>query len=363
MKKLIALVLASTFALSMLAGCGGSKDSEKGTDATNASSLTFNLVSEPKTIDPTLNQAIDGGHVINHTFEGLYRETAEGFIPGIAESHEIKNNEDGTATYTFKLRKDAKWSDGQPVTAKDFVFAWKRAVNPSTAAAYSYIMAPIVNATEITAGEKEVDELAVKAVDDNTLEVILTQETPYFIELTTFPTYAPLREDIVGDDTNGTWAKDPKTAISDGPYVLTEYVMGDHLVLEKNPNYWNKDNITMDKLVAKMVIEPGTILASFRDGTLDVSEQPPAGEIPQLVASGECQIVPYLGTYYYIINTKTENEALKDVRVRKALSMAIDRKQIVENVTRGEQEPAMGFVCPTIVDSEGNDCREKACIY
>ena len=361
MKKLIALLLASTFALSMLAGCGGSKESEKG--SAKATSMTFNLVTEPKTIDPTLNQAVDGGHVINHTFEGLYRETAEGFIPGIAESHDIKNNEDGTATYTFKLRKDAKWSDGEPVTAKDFVFAWKRAVNPATAAGYSYIMAPIVNATEITAGEKAVDELAVKAVDDNTLEVTLTQEIPYFIELTTFPTYAPLREDIVGDDTNGTWAKDPKTAITDGPYILTEYVMGDHLVLEKNPNYWNKDSITMDKIVGKMINESGTTLAAFRDGTLDISEQPPAGEIPQLVASGECQVVPYLGTAYYVINTKTANKALQDVRVRKALSMVIDRKQLVENVTRGEEVPAMGFVCPTIVDSEGNDFREKAGNY
>lgn len=364
MKKLFALLLASTLALGTLAGCGESKDSEKApVEGTDASVVTFNLVSEPKTIDPTINQAVDGGHVINHTFEGLYREKAEGFVPGVAENFEITNNEDGTATYTFKLREDAKWSDGEPVTAKDFVFSWKRAVDPNTASAYSYIMAPIVNAVEITAGQKDPEELAVKAIDDTTLEVVLTQEIPYFQELTTFPTYAPLREDIVGDDTTGTWARDPETAISDGPYMVADYKLGDEIVLKKNPNYWDAENITIDEIDCKMVLEPNTILSSFRDGSLDISEQPPAGEIPQLVASGECQIEPYLGTYYYVINTKSDNEALKDVRVRQALSMAIDRTQIVENVSRGGQEPAMGFVCPTIVDSEGTEFREKAGNY
>ncbi|MEG1994750.1 MAG: peptide ABC transporter substrate-binding protein, partial [Oscillospiraceae bacterium] len=263
MKKLIALLLASTFALTALAGCGEKEGTgtEEGTGVNAASTLTWNLVSEPKTIDPTINQAVDGGHVINHTFEGLYRETQDGFVPGVALSHEKTENEDGTTTYTFKLREDAKWSDGQIVTANDFVFSWRRAANPKTGSAYSYIMAPIVNATEVVNGKKDPSELAVKAVDDSTLEVTLVKDVPYFIELTTFPTYAPLREDIVGDNTDGTWAKDPAKAISNGPYVLTNYVMGDHLDLEKNANYWNIDNITVDKLVGKMITESGTILA------------------------------------------------------------------------------------------------------
>lgn len=362
MKKLIALLLAATFALGTLAGCGGDKKEEGSATSANApETVTWNLQAEPKTLDPTLNQAVDSGQVISHTFEGLYAERKDGLVPGVAKDHTVTVNEDGTATYVFNLREDAKWSDGKPVTANDFVFSWRRAVTPATAASYSYIMAPIVNATEITAGQKDPSELGVKAVDDHTLEVTLVKETPFFLELTAFPTFMPLREDVV--DPDGVWARDPKTAIGNGAYNLTNYVMGDHLELTKSDTYWNKDIITVQNLVGKMIGESSTILAAFREGTLDISEGAPTGEIPQLLASGELQILPYLGCYFYVINTTTDNEALQNPLVRKAINLAIDRKAICENVVRGGQAPATGFVAPGIKDSEGRDFRETAGNY
>ena len=363
MKKLMALLLAATFALGTLAGCGGDKDNATVETSKGSPELvTWNLKAEPKTLDPTLNQAVDSGQVINHTFEGLYAERLGGkLVPGVAKDHEKINNEDGTVTYVFNLRDNALWSDGKQVTANDFVFSWRRAVDPATAASYSYIMAPIVNATEISAGEKAPEELAVEAVDDLTLKVTLVTETPFFLELTAFPTFMPLREDVVDND--GIWARDPERCISNGPYVLSNYTLGDHLELTKSETYWNKDAIKVNNLKGLMIGESNTTLAAFRDGKLDLSEGAPTGEIPQLIASGELQILPYLGTYFYVINSTTDNEALKNPLVRQAINLAIDRQAICDNVVRGGQVPATGFVCPGIKDSEGKDFRAEAGNY
>ena len=387
MKKSLALVLAMVLSLSMaFSGCGSAPaESSEGEQApaeetttgsseeassstpvaTEGKTLVWNLATDSKTYDPGLNSTVDGSNVISHTFEGLMRDKNDGngLQPAMAaEMPEVVENEDGTVTYTFKLR-DAKWSDGQPVKAQDFVFAWQRLVDPMTASEYAYIMSPVLNADAITAGEMEKTELGVKAVDDKTLEVTLKQPCAYFLELCSFGSLMPLREDIVGDDTEGTWAKDPAKAISNGPYVLTEYVMSDHAVLSKNPNYWNADSIKIDNLYVKMIVDQSTGLTAFKNGEVDITDSVANEEKQQLIASGEAQLFPYISTSFYVVNQNTPIEALQDVRVRKALSMAIDRKSLVENVTRGGEEPAMGFVPYGFADADGNDFRETAGNY
>ena len=158
--------------------------------------LTWNLGADPKTLDPQLNSAADGGYIINNTFEGLMGEVNGKLEPKMAESYEV--SEDGL-TYTFKLR-DAKWSDGKPVTAKDFEFSWKRALSPEVASEYSFQMFYIKGGQEYFNGEASVDDVAVKAIDDKTLEVVLNAPTPYFLDLTTFYTYMPTREDLVDNE-------------------------------------------------------------------------------------------------------------------------------------------------------------------
>lgn len=399
MKKAFAFLLAMAMSMSLaFTGCGSTpetpaqdtpatetkdtetKDEAKTDDtaapdastttpvAAQGNSLVWNIGTDSKTFDPQLNSAVDGSCVINNTFSGLLRDKYDGngIQPEIAEAiPEPVENADGTVTYTFKL-KETKWSDGQPLTAKDFVYAWKRAADPATASEYAYIMAPILNATEITAGEKDPSELAVKAVDDLTLEVTLVQPTAYFPELCTFATYMPVREDIISEgdnNTEGTWAKDPAKAVSNGPFYLTSYTMSSEAVFTKNPNYWNADAVKIDKIIGKMIVDESTSLTGFKNGEIDINDKIPPEEIPQLIASGEAVTAPYIGTGFYVINQNTQIEALKDARVRKALSMALDRQAICDNVLRAGQLPATGFMPTGFTDPDGNDFREKAGDY
>lgn len=390
MKKTLALLLALCLSMSMFAGCGTGgtetttptpSDTTKTettdpakTDTPAATPTTptgtgkifnWNLAVDPKTLDPTLNSSSDGGKIITNTFECLIRDKfdGKGFQPGIAEAiPEPVTNPDGTVVYTFKLR-DSKWSDGQPVKAQDFVFSWQRVVDPITAAEYAYIMSPILNADEITKGEKDKSELAVKAIDDKTLEVTLKQDCGYFLELLTFATFVPLREDIVGADTDGIWAKDPAKAISNGPFVLSSYTTGGGMVLSKNPNYWDVENVKLDTINVAVIQDQGTSLASFKSGEMDLIDNAPTEEVQQLVASGELQLYPIIATAFYCVNVNTQIEALKNQKVRQAMSMAIDRKAIVESVTRAGEQVATGIVPLGMTTNEGVDFREYAGSY
>lgn len=327
--------------------------------------LHFNLGADPKTLDLTLNSSADGSKVIYNEFEGLLRDKYDGNgpQPAMAESiPEPVDNPDGTVTYTFILR-DAKWSDGKPVTANDFVFAYRRMVDPNTAAEYAYIFDPILNAAEITAGEKQPKELGVTAIDDKTLEIVLKQTCDYFPGLLCHQTYMPLREDVVGSDTEGLWAKDPAKVVANGPFILTNYSMGNELILSKNPEYWDAENVHLDHIVCKMIVDQSTSLAGFKSGELDLIYDPPTEEIQQLIASGDCQLYPAISTSFYIINQETQIEALQNPKVRQAMSMAIDRKSLVENVTRAGETPAFGIVPLGMPTNEGIEFREYAGNY
>ncbi len=378
MKKKLTLGLAMIMVSSMaLAGCASKTETTGGTatgsEATTGETgtdsdedyvlaadqtLRYNLGADPLTLDPQLNSATDASHIINNVFEGLMREKDGEVVPGIAESYTL--SEDGLV-YTFTLR-DATWADGQPVKAGDFEFAWKRGANPATASEYMYLFesANILNAGAIAKGEKSIDELGVKAIDDKTLEVTLSAPTDYFLGLTGFATLMPVREDMVDDE--GAWAKDTAKYIGNGPFKMSEYKMGDQIVLVKNENYWNAENVNLEKIVMYMIVDESTAHTRYTAGELDVNELIPTDEIPTLIAEDPTfYIMPKIGTYYYAFNMN--NEALKDARVRQALSLAINREQIVKEVTKGGQKVAYGFMPEGITDNEGKSFTETAGDY
>lgn len=371
MKRIGSLLLALVLCVSMAAcgrkeeGNGSSSGASSAPSGSGAPSqklegtvAKINLGADPKTLDPSLNSASDGNNVITNTFEGLLRDFGNGPEPATAEHYAV--SDDGL-TWTFTLREGAKWSDGQPVRAQDYVFSWRRTVDPKTASEYAYFLYPIQNAQEITKGEKPAEELGVRALDERTLEVTLAGPCDYFEELVCFPTLAPEREDVV--DESGLWAKDPKKAVSNGPFYLTDYKLGSHLVLSKNPYYWDAENTKLDHVLCRMIVDASTILTSFKAGEIQWTDKAPTEEIPGLIASGELEVLPYISTYFYVINQNTPVEALKDVRVRKAISMAIDRQAICDMVTRGGQTPAMGYIPPGLTDDQGRDFRETAGDY
>ena len=359
MKKVLALLLAMILSVSAFSGCGSEEqptgeqttgeqttEQTQETEKTQTSSagnmvssdckgdvLTWNIGGDSE-LDPAWSVSSSSMSVINNTFEGLMRDTGSGVQPAMAaDLPEEKLNEDGTVTLTYTLR-DATWSDGQAVTAQDFEFAWKRCANPETGASNAYLMNVLVGYDDISQGLAEIDTLGVKALDEKTLEVTLKQQTPYFSELLCLPAFMPLREDLVSADSS--WAKDPQRAVSNGPFTLAGYTEGTEFVLEKNENYWNKDSISLDYIVAKLlddnfapvgmafgdiVLTEGTI--SQPEDQTDTSGN--TVEVPDLADTIEASTVASNRVVSLVVNANTGNELLKNAEVRAALSKALDR--------------------------------------
>jgi len=300
--------------------------------------LTYINGAEPRYLDPALNNAVDGANIIINCFEGLTRVNVKGeTVPGMAEKWVI--SKDGK-TYTFYLR-DAKWSDGKPVTAYDFEYAWKRALDPKTASEYAYQMYYIKNGRAFNEGKAKVGDVGVKALNAKTLQVTLEAPTSYFIDLTNFPTYFPVRKDIV-EKYGDKWATDPKTYIGNGPFKLTTWVHNSKLEFVKNNNYWDKKSITLEKIIYKLSEDEKANLMAYEAGQVDGAEGIPTDEIPRLIKQKKMKIWPELGLYYYDLNNAFPQ--FKDKRVRLALSLAIDRTYIVEQIGKLGQKPATAIV-------------------
>ncbi len=306
--------------------------------------FTYRLPDTIKTLDPQLNEETIGGHLLRQMFEGLLIQDAEGgLIPGVAESYEASNE---NKTYTFKLRDTARWSNGDPVTAHDFVYAWQRAADPATASPYAWYveLTSMVNAAEIIAGEKTPDTLGVKALDDQTLEVQLTQPLPYFPAMTTYATLAPAPKAAIeahGDE----WTK-VANMIGNGAYVLSDRVVGEKITLTKSDTYWNADKVIISEITGLVINDADQALQRYKAGDIDYMDDLPAGQFPTLKAEtpDEAFSTPRLCSYYYAYNfTDSGNPALQDVNVRTALSMAIDRNVIVDQVLKAGQTPAYNF--------------------
>ena len=332
MKKIIISLLIVLIAFSI--SCNNKTDSY---------SIVVNMWAEPKTIDPSLNTMKAVDVYIIHAFEGLTKlDSNNNVIGGMAESWDI--SEDGLK-YTFYLRTNAKWSDGKPVTAGDFEYSWKRAVNHKTASAYSYAMEIIKNANEINAGIMDYNDLGIKAIDDYTLEVILENPTVYFLEfIATTGIFMPIRKDIVetyGDE----WTLNPETYIGNGPYKMTERLIDDKIVFSVNTNYYSKEEQIAKKITFILTSDPNTAIAGLKNGSIHFSAlETPALEIENLKSENYIYLNNSLGIYYLELNIT--NDALKDKRVRQALALAIDRNYMISNVINGI--PAGAFVPPQI---------------
>lgn len=353
MKKVLALTLAMLLCASMLAGCGKSEEEQQieqqtteqeSADNTNGIGMTsedckgkvlaWNVGVDSASFDPANSISADSKSVINNTLEGLMRNTGEGAAPAMAQQMpEEKVNEDGTVTLTYTLR-EATWSDGQPVTAGDFAFAWKRCADPENQMSNAYLMSVLANYDDIAAGLADIEELGVKAMDDTTLEVTLKQPTAYFNELLCLPAFMPLREDVAGTDSS--WSKDPQRAVANGPFVFAGYTEGKELILKKNDNYWNKDTVAMDYIVARMLDEQmAPVGMAFGDISMTAGtvEQPQAQtdtagntvEVPQLAETIEASSVDSNRIVSLVVNANTGNSYLKDAKVRAALSQTLDR--------------------------------------
>lgn len=345
MKRLLAILLTLAMALSLVA-CGKQATKKEAFD------IKVNFASEPQTIDPALNSAVDGAVMINHMFEGLYKWVDDGEGNAkleLGQAASVTVNDDKTV-YTFTLRDDAKWSDGQAVKAGDFVFAWQRLVDPATAADYSYMADILLNANEIMAGEADKSTLGVVAKDDKTLEVTLHTPCPYFEEIMAFPALMPVRQDII--EANGDqWTFSTESYIGNGAYKMSSWEHNSKIVLVPSETYYDAANLGPTSITFALMDDANAIYAAYKSGELNFIEEMPVAEIPALLDSGELNIDPYIGTYYVCF--QTQKAPFDDVRVRQAFSLAIDRNYIVNQITQTGQVPATGFVPSGINDAEG----------
>lgn len=374
MKKLLALLLAVAMVLSLVA-CTKTPTTEptakpaagEPAAAMGPSSIAVCLASEPDTIDPALNSAVDGATLVAHLFSGLAKwdqdengalviapDAAKELVEGVV-------NEDGTVTYTYTLRDGLKWSDGKDVTAADFEYAWKRAASTALGADYGYMF-------EVVKGYP--DELAVKALDEKTLEVTLANSVAYWNELLAFPTYFPVREDVVA---NEAWATDASTYVSNGAYKMTGWEHNSVITLEKNPDFVDADQITMDKIEFYLSDDANNMLTNFENGSWQLIDDVPTNEIANLKVNypTEFVVAGQIGTYYVCWNineqilpasstlTGAEAEAAK-AEIRKAISLLFDRNYIVEEIAQAGQIPASSFVAMGMTNPDGSQFYQTA---
>ena len=377
MKKILALALCGAMTLA-LAACGGSgSGSASGGAAAEKSSINVCLASEPATLDPHLNSAVDGATLCAHLFSGLAKwdQDEEGnleIVPDCAtELPEGVENADGTVTYTYTLRDGLTWSDGQPLTAKDFEFAWNRAASPALAADYGYMFEVVKGYAEMWADGAPADaKLAVTAVDDKTLEVTLNNAVSYWNELLAFPSYYPVREDVVA---NESWATDPASYVNNGAYTMTAWEHNSLITLTKNENYVDADQVKMDEINFYLSDDANNMLTNFENGDWQLIDDVPTNEIASLKEQypDEFHVDGQLGTYYVCWNVNedilpagsglegAEAEAAR-AEIRNAISLLFDRNYIVESIAQGGQVPASSFVAMGLTDADGSQFYQNA---
>ena len=369
MKKRILPLLLTAAMVAGLAGCGSSaaKETTAASDnnqttaeSTEAGSTTGEKIlkvqvgPDPETVDPALNSAIDGGNMSLHAFEGLLTLDENGQLKeGQAESWET--SEDGL-TWTFHLRDGLKWSDGTDLTAKDFVYSWQRVCDPNVAAPYAETVLGMVKGyDEAVAGD--ITKLDVQAPDEKTVVVNLANPCSYFGELAAFATLNPVQQATV--EANGdAWATSADTYISNGPFMMTEWVPGSHITFSKNPNYWNAEAIKLDKLEFELIEDSNAAYSAYTSGEVDMIKDVPTEEIPSLQGNDNFHVEPIIGTYYVSLNL--QKEYFQDARVRKALSLAIDRNYVANTLMQGTYSPASSIVGPGWLDTDGSSFAENA---
>jgi oligopeptide transport system substrate-binding protein len=347
MSKLRAFVYVLLFGLAVWVVWEYSGSSEDMPEA--GSTLHRGLVSDPESVDPHKARSTQAGDVLRDIGEGLLSYSATGeLVPGVAS--EWSMSDDGL-TLTFSLREDARWSNGDPLTADHFVYSFRRLVNPTTAAFYANLVADIVNARAIIAGDMPPESLGVEAIDDRTLIVRLEQATPYLLSLLTQPSTFPVHPESV--ELHGDAFTKAGTLISNGPYKLDEWVPGSVLSLSRNEHYWNNEQTAIDEVRHHVLTQPMTELNRYRAGELHITGTVPPDNFAQLREEhpDELRVAPSLGIYYYGFNL-VKPPFKGSPRVREALSLAVDRDRIVESITGRGEAPAFSFVPPGVANYE-----------
>lgn len=348
-KLLVLLIILSLLVNVVLTGCEKSTINIGEVNIDEENTLLWNLsYDEPATWDPQLLTSTDGSDIARQLFEGLTVSSKNGFELGVAEDYEIKANSKGVdnTVYTFKLRKDAKWSDGKAVTAIDFENSFKRMCNPKTKAGYAHLFTSYIKgAEEYYNGEGNKEDIGIRALDEYTLEIELKMPVPYFLELLSMPCFYPVREDVIN---KSDWEKSSKTCISNGPYRLLEYIEGSHVLLVKNNHYYGKDDIQISNIKYLIGINYQEINSRYNEGNLDIIRIYPQGNVEKYKQSPDFFETNYLRTYFLVFNT--DKKPVNNTNVRKAFSYAIDRKLLTYN------QPflrAAGFVSPALTLSDG----------
>ena len=359
-----------------LAACGGSKSGSTATSGTASSAgsstgsvstagFTVQYGSNPETLDPALNSAVDGGNTIITVFETLLiiNENNEA-VPGQAESW--TTSEDGL-TWTFTMRDGLKWSDGTDLNAKDFEYSFKRMADPDTAAPYAETCLGMIDGFEEAAGFPDADgnptveptlaALNVKASDDGkTLTIVLAYPCSYFDKIVAFAAMSPVQKATV--EANGdAWCTSPDTYVCNGPFMITEWTPSERIVLTKNPNYvggWDSSKIVSESITLLLLEDSSASFAAYNSGEAQLIKDVPTDEIPSLTKAedgGDFYVDTILGTYYVSLNLK--RDAFKDAKVRRALSLAIDRDYVANTIMQGTYSTADSIVGPGIVDENG----------
>jgi peptide/nickel transport system substrate-binding protein/oligopeptide transport system substrate-binding protein len=382
-KKVIALMLAAAMVVSVTACGGGSDTTTPAADSGDAAAettdggeapaedagaddsaapaasgegkiLSVQIGPNPETIDPALNSAVDGGNMILHTFECLLTVDQDGKLaPGQAESWET--SEDGL-TWTFHLRDGLKWSDGSALTANDFVYSWRRVCDPMVAAPYAETVLGMVEGYADAIGGN-LEALGVEATDDSTFVVHLSQPCPYFGSLAAFATLSPVQQATIDANGDG-WAVNADTYITNGCFYISDWVPGSYIMCTKNPNYWNADAIKLDGIKFNLIEDPNASYSAYQTGEVLFIKDVPTEEIPSLEGNEEFYVDPIIGTYYLSLNT--QREPFNDPKVRKALSLAIDREYVANTLMQGTYSPASNFMGPGWIDTDGSQFIDNA---
>jgi oligopeptide transport system substrate-binding protein len=314
--------------------------------------LVMNTVSEPASLDPAIATDIYSFWVIDQVLEGLYTKDKNG-EPVLGAAKDVQISSD-SKTYTFTMRDDASWSNGDPLTAEDFVYAFERVLNPKTASGNASKLYYIKGAKDYNTGTGKIEDLGVHAKDSKTLIIELDVATSFFPKLLATRYYSPINKKVA--EANPQWAAEATTYVSNGPFKLTGWKHDSEIIVEKNDKYWDSKNVTMDKVTWKMVPDSNTFYQMYKTNELDLIQEIPADIISKEKDSPEYKLVPYFGTQMYIFNVT--KAPFNNLKIRKAFSLAIDRKMITEVTQRG-QKPAYAMVPEGAKIPSGKDFRQE----
>lgn len=366
-KRFIAGALIAAMSLTMLAGCGAKDSTDSGSQAggdgsvaaeagsTGPKEIVVDTQSEPPELNPILNSSTGGGNVLRHIMEGLtYLNPDNTPHPAMAESWDIS---DDKMTYTFHIRKDAKWTNGEPVTAHDFVFSWNTLFTPATAAQYASTWAPmieggseILNSTSETELATAIENAGYKAVDDYTFEVKLTAPYPYFLSVLSFYSFMPLNEKAYNEIGGDNYAKEYDAMVTNGPWKMTGWIHESEITLEKNPDYYDKDSIKVDKITMVMINDSNARMNSFKAEEVDMIDLT-GDQVKAMEAEGKTVLGWDDGSAWYF-EFQVSRPGMNNQKIREAMTLAIDAESFIDNVLKNSSKPTYSFTPGTVAQGK-----------